>query len=123
MGLSHWQETGSQRIRRNNDERTGNGAGDRRIGFIGSWCVIRLLQQGYTVRTTVRSLARESTVRAVITKEVDPQDRLSFHALDLTSDAGWSEAASGCDYMLHVASPVALAEPKRQRCDLTRRER
>ena len=29
-------------------------------GFIGGWCVIGLLQQGYAVRTTVRSLARES---------------------------------------------------------------
>jgi nucleoside-diphosphate-sugar epimerase len=27
-------------------------------GFIGSWCVIGLLQQGYTVRTTVRHLGR-----------------------------------------------------------------
>ena len=29
-------------------------------GFIGGWCVIGLLQQGYTVRTTVRNLAREA---------------------------------------------------------------
>jgi dihydroflavonol-4-reductase len=81
-------------------------------GYIGSWCVIRLLQQGYTVRTTVRSLARESAVRAVIAREVDAQDRLSFHAADLTSDAGWSAVAAGCDYMLHVASPVMIEEPR-----------
>lgn len=81
-------------------------------GFIGSWCVIRLLQQGYSVRTTVRNLARESTVRAAIGKQVDAQDRLSFHAAELTSDAGWNAAAAGCDYMLHVASPVAIEEPK-----------
>ncbi len=81
-------------------------------GFIGSWCVIRLLQQGYSVRTTVRSLARESAVRAAVGKEVDAQDRLSFHAADLTSDAGWNTATAGCDYMLHVASPVAIEEPK-----------
>ena len=81
-------------------------------GFIGSWCVIELLQQGYTVRTTVRSLARESAVRAALRKVVDPQDRLSFHAADLTADAGWDAAASGCDYMLHVASPIAISEPK-----------
>ena len=81
-------------------------------GFIGSWCVIGLLQQGYTVRTTVRSLGRESAVRAAIGKVVDPQDRLSFHAAELTTDAGWDAAASGCDYVLHVASPVAVSEPK-----------
>ena len=81
-------------------------------GFIGSWCVIRLLQQGYVVRTTVRNLDREGAVRAAIGKEVDPGNRLRFHAADLTSDAGWNAAASGCDYMLHVASPVAISEPR-----------
>jgi nucleoside-diphosphate-sugar epimerase len=81
-------------------------------GFIGSWCVIRLLQQGYTVRTTIRSLARESAVRAAIGKEVDAGDRLSVHAAKLTSDAGWRTVAAGCDYMLHVASPVVIEEPK-----------
>lgn len=85
-------------------------------GYIGSWCVIGLLQQGYTVRTTVRSLAREAAVRAaigtVVGTGVDPQDRLRFHAADLTSDAGWDAAADGCDYVLHVASPIAIAEPR-----------
>ncbi|MCF8470241.1 MAG: NAD-dependent epimerase/dehydratase family protein [Reyranella sp.] len=81
-------------------------------GYIGSWCVIALLQRGYTVRTTVRNLAREGAVRAAIAKVVDPQDRLAFHAADLTSDAGWDTAAGGCDYLLHVASPIAIAEPR-----------
>jgi dihydroflavonol-4-reductase len=81
-------------------------------GFIGGWCVIRLLQQGYTVRTTVRSLTRENSVRAALGKVVDAQDRLSFYAAALTSDAGWDAATSGCDFVLHVASPVTLSQPK-----------
>ena len=81
-------------------------------GFIGSWCVIQLLQKGYTVRTTVRSLARENFVRAALGKVVDVQDRLSFHAAELTSDAGWDAATSGCDFVLHVASPVTLSQPR-----------
>ena len=81
-------------------------------GFIGGWCLIRLLNQGYTVRTTVRSLARENSVRAALGKVVDVQDRLSFHAAELTSDAGWEVATSGCDFVLHVASPVTLSQPK-----------
>ena len=81
-------------------------------GFIGGWCVIRLLQQGYAVRTTVRSLARENSVRAALGKVVDVQDRLSFHAAELTADAGWDVATSGCDFVLHVASPVMLSQPR-----------
>ena len=81
-------------------------------GYIGGWCVIQLLQQGYRVRTTVRNLAREAEVRATIGKAVDPGDRLTFHAVDLTADAGWDDAVGGCDYVLHVASPLGVAEPK-----------
>ncbi len=35
-------------------------------GFLGSWCIIKLLQAGYRVRTTVRSLEREGDVRAMV---------------------------------------------------------
>ncbi|KPM87300.1 NAD-dependent epimerase [Vibrio alginolyticus] len=39
---------------------------------------------------------------------------LSFVELDLTSDNGWDKAAEGCDYVMHVASPFAAAEPKHE---------
>jgi nucleoside-diphosphate-sugar epimerase len=81
-------------------------------GFIGGWCVIGLLQQGYTVRATVRDLGREAGVRAALGKVVDPGGNLSFHVANLTSDEGWDAAVSGCDYVLHVASPLGVAEPK-----------
>ena len=90
-------------------------------GYIGGWCIIALLNQGYTVRTTVRSLSRETEVRARVGK-LAPTDALSFFAADLLADAGWDEAATGCDYVLHVASPLgiggvsaaSLIEPARQ---------
>ena len=81
-------------------------------GFIGGWCVIGLLQQGYVVRTTVRDLAKEAAVRASLGKIVDPGNRLSFHAANLTADDGWDAAVAGCDYVLHVASPLGVADPK-----------
>ena len=81
-------------------------------GYIAGWCIIGLLQQGYRVRTTVRSLSREAEVRANLGRMVDLSDRLSFHAADLMADAGWDEAVAGCDYVLHVASPLGVAEPK-----------
>jgi nucleoside-diphosphate-sugar epimerase len=80
-------------------------------GFIGGWCVIGLLQRGYDVRATVRDLKREPAVRAALGKVVDAGDRLTFFAADLMSDAGWDAAVQGCDYVLHVASPLGVAEP------------
>ncbi len=52
-------------------------------GFIAGWCIVQLLERGYTVRTTVRSLAKEAAVRAAISSKVDAGDRLSFFAAEL----------------------------------------
>ncbi len=84
-------------------------------GFIGGWCVIGALAQGYSVRTTLRDLKRESEVRATLSKaapDAAKPERLKFFAANLTSDAGWDAATEGCDYVLHVASPLGVAEPK-----------
>lgn len=81
-------------------------------GYIGSWCVIGLLQRGYAVRTTVRDLRREGEVRAMVAKQVDPGNRLSVHAANLSSDEGWDAAAEGVEYVLHVASPLGVPPPK-----------
>lgn len=81
-------------------------------GYIGGWCVVGLLQRGYTVRATVRDLAKADAARASIATVVDPGDRLTFHAANLSADDGWDAAMAGCDYLLHVASPLGVAEPK-----------
>jgi dihydroflavonol-4-reductase len=81
-------------------------------GFLGSWCIVELLQRGYRARTTVRSLGREAEVRANVGSQVAIGDRLTVLAADLTKDAGWAEAIAGCDYVLHVASPFPPAQPK-----------
>lgn len=81
-------------------------------GFLGGWCVIELLRSGYRVRTTVRDLSREAGLRAAVASEVDLGERLSVLAADLRSDEGWERAVSGCDYVLHVASPFPPAQPK-----------
>lgn len=84
-------------------------------GFIGSHAILQLLAQGHQVRTTVRNLTREPEVRAMLaTGGIDAEDRLTFFAADLEKDAGWSTAASGCDYVLHVASPFPLKIPKHE---------
>lgn len=82
-------------------------------GFIGAHCIVRLIAAGYRVRTTVRSLAREADVREMLKEGgCEAGDRLTFAEADLTRDAGWPEAAAGCDYVLHVASPLPVAQPR-----------
>ena len=84
-------------------------------GFIGAHCILQLLDTGYRVRTTVRSLQREGDVRSMLkTGGGEPGDRLSFFAADLNSDKGWPEAVAGCDFVLHVASPLPPSVPKNE---------
>src|SRR3954451_10302384 len=78
-------------------------------GFIGAHCIKRLHEDGYRVRTTVRSLAREAEVRDMV-----GDGPLDFVVADLNADDGWAEAVAGCDYVLHVASPFPLGQPKHE---------
>ena len=76
-------------------------------GFVAMQCILQLLQEGYRVRGTLRSLDRANDIKATIGKHADVSNgQLSFVAADLARDEGWKEAAAGCSYVLHVASPV-----------------
>jgi dihydroflavonol-4-reductase len=79
-------------------------------GYIGQHCAAELLNQGYAVVGAVRSIAKSEETQKSLAK-VSPIERLSFQQTDLLSDSGWDEAMNGCSYVIHVASPFALAEP------------
>jgi dihydroflavonol-4-reductase len=75
-------------------------------GFVGVHCILQLLEMGESVCTTLRSKKRRADVLAMLKEGgVEPGDRLTFVKADLERDEGWSNAAAGCDYALHVASP------------------
>jgi nucleoside-diphosphate-sugar epimerase len=82
-------------------------------GFIGSHVILQLLAAGHEVRTTVRNLKREGDVRAMLrVGGAEPGEWLKFFAADLTNDAGWLHAIAGCEYVMHVASPLPPNLPK-----------
>ena len=80
-------------------------------GYIGQHIAAELLRNGYDVVGSVRSASKSGPTAAAIAA-VAPVDRLSFVEADLLSDAGWDEAMEGCAYVVHVASPFVLAQPK-----------
>lgn len=80
-------------------------------GYIGQHCAAELLRQGYEVVGTIRSRAKsDATMKAIA--QVAPVDQLRFVEADLLSERGWYEAMKGCAFVLHVASPFLLKEPK-----------
>jgi nucleoside-diphosphate-sugar epimerase len=83
-------------------------------GFIAMHCILQLLEQGYRVRGTLRSLSREAGLRKTFAEHVEAGDRLEFVTADLLKDDGWEAAVRGCAHVLHVASPFPPAEPKNE---------
>lgn len=82
-------------------------------GFLGVHTVLQLLQQGYEVKTTLRSLSKKDTIiKALEEGGITDFSHLSFIEADLTNDNNWDEAVKDCDYVLHVASPFPAQDPK-----------
>ena len=78
-------------------------------GFIGLHCIQQLLNQGYQVNGSLRSMDRKGEVIESLENNNTPVEHLSLFELDLMSDDGWDAAMEGCDYVLHVASPFVLS--------------
>ncbi|HEX7923334.1 MAG TPA: aldehyde reductase [Bradyrhizobium sp.] len=82
-------------------------------GFIGVHTILQLLADGHTVRTTLRNPDRSKDVIAMLREGgALAAHQVGFVTADLTRDAGWREAAAGCDYVLHVASPLGAHVPE-----------
>lgn len=84
-------------------------------GFVAIHCILQLLQQGYNVRTTLRNVNKQNEVLNMLKYGgVTDFSRLSFIETDLTKNDNWHKAATGCTYVLHVASPIYLRLPKNE---------
>jgi dihydroflavonol-4-reductase len=78
-------------------------------GYIAGYVIRQLVNEGWMVHTTIRDLAKESTVRKLLAVD---NAKLKFFAADLLSDKGWAEATAGCGHVVHVASPVPMRRIK-----------
>lgn len=82
-------------------------------GFLGMQIILQLLQKGYQVRTTVRSLNSKDKIIGTLKENGIPIfDNLSFFTAELAKDNNWEEAMKDCKYVLSVASPVFMDSPK-----------
>lgn len=73
-------------------------------GYVASWIGKDLLEAGYRVRGTVRSLQDAEKIHTM--RELLPGVELV--EADLRSTKGWAEAIEGCKWIFHVASPQAV---------------
>jgi nucleoside-diphosphate-sugar epimerase len=85
-------------------------------GFVGKWVVLRLLEHGWRVRGTVRSMQRAPSVFKSVSESLgrDLVSRLELVEADLLADAGWAEAMQGVSAVMHVAAAIRADEPRDQ---------
>lgn len=85
-------------------------------GYIGKHITLELLNQGYEVRASLRSLKKATEVIDAVTPHLKDSksldSRLTFVELNLEKDAGWEDALEGVDVLMHTASPFPIASPK-----------
>jgi dihydroflavonol-4-reductase len=82
-------------------------------GFVAGHCIGDLLARGYDVRGTVRNLKTADVAH------LRPAIETASGAFDLVqatldADEGWDEALTGCEYVLHVASPIPFRAPRHE---------
>ena len=82
-------------------------------GYIAGHIIQQLLQNGYNVRGTVRSLKDHKTkYKQLYDLQNENTGKLELVEANLLSDDKWDDAINGCSYVMSVASPVPRANDK-----------
>ena len=82
-------------------------------GYFASWMIVSLLEQGYVVRSTVRSETSAEALRELVARQGLPTNRLTLCIADLLQDGGWLAAAEGCHAVMHIASPMGQGQGRK----------
>ncbi|MEP3224664.1 MAG: NAD-dependent epimerase/dehydratase family protein [Parasphingorhabdus sp.] len=80
-------------------------------GYIATYVIRQLLDEGWHVNTTIRSIAREADAHR---RFPEAGNKLKFFQADLMHDEGWAAAMADCSHMVHIASPIMAATPKHE---------
>ncbi len=75
-------------------------------GYIAMYCIKILIKKGYHIVTSVREKSQIDIVKKSLSRNNISSENIDFKILDLLKDEGWDDALKGCEYVLHVASPV-----------------
>ena len=81
-------------------------------GFIASWIVKYLLEDGFTVHGTVRSLEKARKVKHLQEMQAEYGDRIKLFEADLLKEGSFLQAMQGCGVVMHTASPFLIGKIK-----------
>ncbi|KAK6146451.1 hypothetical protein DH2020_020320 [Rehmannia glutinosa] len=89
-------------------------------GYLGSWMVKRLLQDGYSVNATIRIDPERKRDISYLTNLPGASERLHIFNADLEKPESFGAAIEGCIGVFHVAHPLDLQEKESEEAKMKR---
>jgi len=89
-------------------------------GYIASWVIKYLLEEGKTVHTTVRDKSNKEKLSHLTNLDQELPGKLKIFEADLLDEGSFKEAMEGVENVIHMASPFKVSgikDPQRQLID------
>lgn len=80
-------------------------------GYMASWVVAQLLDEGHKVHGTVRRLQDQNKIQHLLELADRHPGKLKLFEADLMVSGSFDAAISGCSTVIHTASPYFLHKP------------
>lgn len=77
-------------------------------GYVASWLVNRLLEEGITVHAAVRNPDNQEKIEHLKEAALKAKGEIKFFKGDLLTPGSYKEAMEGCELVYHTASPFTL---------------
>ncbi|GBF51611.1 nucleoside-diphosphate sugar epimerase [Leptospira ryugenii] len=78
-------------------------------GYIASWIIRYLLEDGKTVHATVRKLSEHGKIEHLLDLQKQYPNQLKFFEADLLQARSFHEAMKGAELVIHTASPFFIS--------------
>lgn len=89
-------------------------------GYIASWIVRYLLEDGHRVRATVRDPEKPTGLEHLHALDREHPGQLTLHAADLLDRGSFAAAMDGCELVIHTASPFLMGHIRDPQAELIR---
>lgn len=87
-------------------------------GYLASWIIKQLLDEGKEVRATVRNLSQKDKFIHLTEIAVKSKGTLQFFEADLLKQGSFADAMEGCELVIHTASPFKISGLKNAQKEL-----
>ncbi|MFN6085121.1 MAG: NAD-dependent epimerase/dehydratase family protein [Fluviicola sp.] len=88
-------------------------------GYVASWLVKKLLDDGLTVHAAVRNPNDASKIQHLKDLAANSKGKIEFFKADLLTPGSYKEAMEGCELVYHTASPfiTSVKDPQKELID------